>query len=300
MTTKATLTTKGDIYAATAASTPARVGVGTNGQVLTADSAEAAGVKWATPPGGGTLNDGDSISSGLYFRPDALNVEDTGTDHYLRINLAEDLSADRTLGIIVLDADAELTVDGTAQVSGNNTGNETTTTVGALVNGATAKTTPVDADLFSLADSAASFIIKKLSWANLKTALNGLYLRVSQDLADLNDTAAARSNLGVAVDFISGHIETAANKSYVLDLYAAYAYTINELKIVSASGTVTAAVKIDGTNVTGISSVSVSSSEATGTASAANSVSVGNTVTLVFTSNSSALDVAFTLKITRA
>jgi len=44
------LTTKGDIYAATAAATPARLGVGTNGQVLTADSTAATGIKWATAP----------------------------------------------------------------------------------------------------------------------------------------------------------------------------------------------------------------------------------------------------------
>lgn len=46
---KSTVTTKGDILAATAASTPARVGVGTNGQVLTADSTASAGVTWTTP-----------------------------------------------------------------------------------------------------------------------------------------------------------------------------------------------------------------------------------------------------------
>jgi hypothetical protein len=40
---------KGVMFAASAANTPAAVTVGTNGQVLTADSTVSAGVKWATP-----------------------------------------------------------------------------------------------------------------------------------------------------------------------------------------------------------------------------------------------------------
>jgi hypothetical protein len=46
------LTAKGDIYAATAAATPDRLGVGANNTVLTADSTTATGLKWATPSGG--------------------------------------------------------------------------------------------------------------------------------------------------------------------------------------------------------------------------------------------------------
>jgi hypothetical protein len=47
------LTTKGDLIAATGASTPARLAVGTNGQALLANSATATGLEWATPASGG-------------------------------------------------------------------------------------------------------------------------------------------------------------------------------------------------------------------------------------------------------
>ena len=40
---------KGDLIAATAADTPARLAVGTNGQILTADSTAATGLAWVTP-----------------------------------------------------------------------------------------------------------------------------------------------------------------------------------------------------------------------------------------------------------
>jgi hypothetical protein len=56
---------KGDLISATAADTPARLAVGTNGQVLTADSTQATGLSWATPSSGSmTLLTSGSLPTG--------------------------------------------------------------------------------------------------------------------------------------------------------------------------------------------------------------------------------------------
>jgi hypothetical protein len=60
---------KGDLIVGTAADTPARLAVGTNDHVLTADSAQAAGVKWAAAPGGGVAWP-RKYKTGLWYQTD--------------------------------------------------------------------------------------------------------------------------------------------------------------------------------------------------------------------------------------
>ncbi len=83
---KSIVDAKGDLIAATAADTVSRLAVGANGTVLTADSAEATGVKWATAGGGSgpafnayRATSGQSISSGAYTKIQ-FNAETFDTD----------------------------------------------------------------------------------------------------------------------------------------------------------------------------------------------------------------------------
>jgi hypothetical protein len=70
---KSTVTTKGDLIAATASGTVSRLGVGSNGQVLTADSSAATGLAWGSSSGGGVLNIVEYTSSATWTRPAGVN-----------------------------------------------------------------------------------------------------------------------------------------------------------------------------------------------------------------------------------
>lgn len=57
------VTAKGDIVTATASATPARVGVGTNGQYLKADSTASTGLSWATLTAISPTSDSASVAT---------------------------------------------------------------------------------------------------------------------------------------------------------------------------------------------------------------------------------------------
>jgi len=81
---KSTLTTKGDLYVATASATIARQGIGSDGQILVADSSQTNGLKWSTISGGVNyiLNPGAEASTtgwATYADAAAVNpVDGTG------------------------------------------------------------------------------------------------------------------------------------------------------------------------------------------------------------------------------
>jgi len=88
-----------------------------------------------------------------------------------------------------------------------------------------------------------------------------------------------------------------ANDTITLIAYSLYAFTINQLFALSTvSGTIVLTFKINGTDVTGLTSLTASSVAASPTATAANVVAVGDKITLVLASNSSAVDLEFVLK----
>jgi len=108
--------------------------------------------------GGGSVPDADAYTKGKILLAGQLG----GTaDSPTVVGITESGGQALPIGAI---ADWQLLVRSGTSVVG--------TTEGTRIQGAASKTTPADTDLIGIADSAASWVLKALSWANLKTALN--------------------------------------------------------------------------------------------------------------------------------
>ena len=102
------------------------------------------------------------------------------------------------------------------------------------------------------------------------------------------------------VEEINGQVQTMSNATFWLIQRAPYARTVNSFSVAcNSGGSVTAALKINGTNVTGCSALSVTSSNQNFTCTAANAIAATDQLTLETTSNSSCLDFSFTIPTTR-
>lgn len=94
-------------------------------------------------------------------------------------NITFELSGVFAQATTISQGTIELATDAEA-ITGTDTARATTpanvraaaaTNIAAAVSAATEKTTPVDADLFAILDSAASNVLKKLTWSNIKATL---------------------------------------------------------------------------------------------------------------------------------
>jgi hypothetical protein len=139
---KAIVDAKGDLIAATAADTVARVAVGSDGKVLTADSGAAAGVSWQTPAAGYTDEQAQDAVGAMV---DASLAYVDGTPLLTRAALTGDVTASQGSNATTVKNDLALggNPTTTTQTAGNNTTRIATT---AFVTTAVASAGVADGD----------------------------------------------------------------------------------------------------------------------------------------------------------
>jgi hypothetical protein len=142
----------------------------TTASFTTADETKLDGIESGADVTDATnVNAAGAVMESDYNQAHSILVQQSGTGTPQTLNLGNNtifgksgggnlaaLSASQVRSIINVEDGADVT---------------DATNVGSSIHGATAKTTPVDADTMPLIDSAASNVLKKVSWLNIKATL---------------------------------------------------------------------------------------------------------------------------------
>lgn len=155
-----------DITNAATARTNLGLAIGSNVQAFSALLAAYAGAAWSAGVQVPTLTAANTVALKTVGQA-AGNLLDKAAGDALYLAIAGTAAAATKLATPRnIDGQA---FDGTADV----------TVIAPGTHAATSKATPVDADELPIVDSAATNGLKKLTWANLKATLNGLYARLA-------------------------------------------------------------------------------------------------------------------------
>ena len=103
---------KGDLIVASAADAAARLAVGTNGHVLTADSTAANGIKWAAPAGGGKVLQVVQGTSTTTTESTSTTFADTG----LSASITPSSTSSKILVLVTQDANKQATDSGQGDI----------------------------------------------------------------------------------------------------------------------------------------------------------------------------------------
>lgn len=113
----------------------------------------------------------------------ASGVSAVASEESKVISVAQaDIATDQA---VIAEAQALIATNKAADAAASAASIDPATLVPIQIHAATAKTTPVDADEFGIADSAATFGLKRLTWASIKATLLGTWKDTSGGLAGL-------------------------------------------------------------------------------------------------------------------